>query len=392
MIARRSFLAAAKPLPTLRDQFPWAATQTYLNSAGYHPLSVRADRAMRRYLDSIVRGPGPGRLPFGEPEVAELKGLFGGLINARPHEIAVVMSTMAGENMVAEALQLEASGGNVVTDELHYHGGLHLYHELAKSGRLEVRVVKQKDWRTSPAGFERLVDRKTRLIAITLVSNINGHLADARALSDLAHAHGALLYADIIQAAGCIPVDVRKLGIDFAAAGSYKWLMGPAGMGFLYVKEELLDRLHVPHHGDGQYLDFVYHFFPNSPPGTRPFSFTRKPGAARFEPGQLPFAAMAAQAEALRLLRETGVGRIQAHSQPLTRRVCREVAALGYPCITPPDSPAPIAAFLAERPEALAARMKKARIEVKIKWKQLRVSPSIFNNGTDVDRLLEALS
>ena len=189
---------------------------------------------------------------------------------------------------MAAGLGLHRGAGNVVTDEFHYHGGTYIYRQLEAAG-LEVRIVKQHHWRTHLSAFEELVDNDTRLIAITLVSNINGFLADSKALSELAHAHDAYLYADVAQAAGCIPLNVRTLGLDFCCAGGYKWLMGLEGLGFLYVKEELQGEVLRPmQFGDRQYDDIEYHNFPGSPAGSADVTWELKPGAARYEIGTFP--------------------------------------------------------------------------------------------------------
>lgn len=393
VLARRGERSATAPdFASLREDFPWIENQIYINNAGVHPVSAPAARVIERHLAYKVHGPGAERLFIGEPEVEELKTLYGRLIGAKPTEVALVQSTLAGENVVAAGLGLHRGGGNVVTDEFHYHGGAYIYRQLEAAG-LEVRIVKQRDWRTHVRDFEELVDDDTRLIAITLVSNINGFVADSKKLSELAHAHGAYLYADVVQAAGCIPLDVRALGIDFCCAGGYKWLMGLEGLGFLYVREELQDDVVRPmQFGDRQYENIQYHNFPGSPPGPRDVTWEPKPGAARYEIGTLPYIVVASQLQSLKYILDIGVERIQAHATPLVERLLREMPALGYESITPPGQKTPLVAFLAPKPDELTAKLKRANVEIKVKWHQTRVSPSVYNNDDDIDALLDALS
>jgi selenocysteine lyase/cysteine desulfurase len=384
--------AADTDFATLRKDFPWIENQTYINNAGVHPVSAPAARVVEEHLAYKVRGPGADRLFIGEPEIEELKELYGRIINAKSNEIALVQSTLDGENVVAAGLGLHRGGGNVVTDEFHYHGGAYIYKQLQDAG-LEVRIVKQRDWRTHLNDFEELVDDNTRLIAITLVSNINGFVADSKKLSELAHAHGAYVYADVVQAAGCVPMDVRALGLDFCCAGGYKWLMGLDGLGFLYVKEELQDDvLHPMQFGDRQYDDIQYHNFPGSPTGDADLTWKPKPGAARYEIGTLPFIVIASQLQSLQYILDIGVDRIQAHATPMIERLLREMPALGYPSITPEGMQTPLAAFQAPNPEDLSAKLKRANVDIKVKWNQTRISPSVYNNDDDIDALLNALS
>jgi len=396
-LARRHLLAgfapaaAAAESDAVRGAFPLARKQVYLNSAGVHPLSTRVQRAGERYLAAQTFG-APHSDESGEAPVEESRILFARLAGARPSEIAIVQSTLAGENIVAAGLGLHDGKGNVVTDELHYHGGLYVYRSLERAG-LEVRVVKQKDWRIPASAIDAAVDRNTRLVAITLVSNINGFVHDARAVSAIAHARGARVYADIVQTAGCVPLALRDSGIDFAAASTYKWLMGLRGYGFLYVREELQETvLRRTQFGERQYSGFEYHNFPGSPPGPTPYSWKPAGGGRRYEVGNVSAIGAVCAAEALRYIHELGVGRIQERVMPLVKRIRREVPRFGLPCITPEESIAPMAAFLVEKPEPLRAKLARANVAVKIKWNQMRVSPSVFNTDADVDHFLNALA
>ena len=384
--------AAAPDFATIRKDFPWIENQTYIDNAGVHPVSAPAARVIEQHLSHKVRGPRADRLFIAEPEIEELKALYGRLVNAKSTEVALVPSTLAGENVVAAGLGLHRGAGNVVTDEFHYHGGTYIYRQLEATG-LEVRIVKQHHWRTHLSAFEELVDNDTRLIAITLVSNINGFLADSKALSELAHAHDAYLYADVAQAAGCIPMDVRTLGLDFCCAGGYKWLMGLEGLGFLYVKEELQGELLRPmQFGDRQYDDIQYHNFPGSPAGSTDVTWELKPGAARYEIGTFPNIVIASQLQSLQYILDIGIDRIQAHATPMVERLLREMPALGYPTITPPGMGTPLAAFQAPNPDELLPKLQRANVNIKVKWNQTRVSPSVYNNDDDIDALLNALS
>lgn len=387
---RRSLLAglaAAPMLPAARDEFAVTANKTFLNAAGYYPLARHVQAAAERYLAQAASGADPG-----EKLLDSARSEFAILTGVKASEITLVQSTMAGENVVAGGLGLHSGKGNVVTDELHYHGGLHLYESLAKSG-LEVRIIKQRDWRIDTAEFTRAIGKDTRLAAITLVSNINGFEHDARRIAEAAHRNGAYLYADVIQCAGCVPLNLRELDIDFAAASTYKWLMGLRGFGFLYVRSELQGRVLKPaQFGDRQYEDFEYHMFPGGVPGDGRWSKRAAGGGRTYETGNVSAIGAACAAESIRHIRSIGVAKIQADALELVERIRKEVPKLGYPSITPPESKAPIAAFLVKDSAATREKLRKANVDVKIKWNQMRVSPGIFNAMEDVERLLRALA
>jgi len=294
---------------------------------------------------------------------------------------------------VVGGLGLPQAGGNVVTDALHFEGSLYLYRELQKQG-LDVRIVMPRDGRIEMRDMEKVVDRKTRLIAVSMVSFINGFKHDLKAISDLAHAHGAHAYADIIQAAGCIPVDVHGAGVDCAACGSYKWLMGDMGLGFLYVREDLQGKVvKSTQYGWKQYRDFEYHTFPGDPPDPSPWTYERlQEAAGYYELGTIANSVSAGLGVSLQSIQALGVENIRARVKPLTDRLQRELPLLGYEPMTSPDTPTPIVAFIVKDPEAATSRLKKANVTAKIVHHQLRISPSVFNDQHDIDRLLNALA
>jgi selenocysteine lyase/cysteine desulfurase len=322
-----------------------------------------------------------------------VKATFASLINARPSEISFIQSTMVGENLVVSGLGLPRSGANIVTDALHFDGSMYFYGSLKARG-FDVRIVKPKNWRIELADMEKVVDRNTRLVALSSVSFYNGFQHDLKAVCELAHAHGAHVYADIVQAAGAVPIDVRQSGVDFCACSSFKWLMGDFGLGFLYVREDLLDRvLQRTQYGYEQTGDIVAHFLPNDPPAAEAYTWNVLPGAgAHFQVGTMSYAAMAALQQSLHNIQKIGVANIQAHRKPLLDRLQKEMPRLGFMPLTPPETTSPIVSFAMKDPAAVAGRMKKARITIGDSLNRLRVSPSVYNEQADVDRLLEALS
>jgi selenocysteine lyase/cysteine desulfurase len=374
-IARRQFVAtgvaAAGALPDItkaRADFPWASRETYLNTATESPLSTHTAAAMREYMDALVNGPDSARDKFENGRLmTSVKEMFARLINAKPSEIGFTPSTQTGENIVLEGLEVMA-GGNVVTNDLHYGGSLLNYRERQKLG-LDARIVAHKDYVMDFRDLERVVDRKTKLIAIAIVSNVNGYVHEIRKIADLAHAHGAYVYVDAIQAAGAVPIDVKAMGIDFLACSAYKWLMG-GRFGYLYVREDLQDPVLKAKLFGGR---------------------STPKGASRYEISTVSHLGCVCQSQALAYIHSYGVDTIRAHVRPLTERLLKEMPALGYPSITPKGNESPIVSFTVMDPAATKTKLQKAKVVVTM-GSTMRVSPSIFNNMSDVDRLLAALA
>jgi selenocysteine lyase/cysteine desulfurase len=303
-----------------------------------------------------------------------------------------MVCTKAGEAAVVNGLRIQESGSNLVTNDLHYAGSIHDYMGRRKAG-MDVRIVKHRDWRIDLRDMERVVNKKTKLISITLVSNVNGWVEDAKALSDLAHAHGAYLYADIIQAAGSVPVDVKALGIDFAACSNYKWLQGARGAGFLYVRQELqgsaVKDLSFP-----GYVRFNYSPWVTSPDAAAgEFPYVAAKNGGRYEPGNVSYVAYAGQYEALKRILALGPERIYAHTKALCDRLKSQLPELGYKLITPLDAPSSMVVAQARDLKGTQDKVRKANIQVTTTGEdRIRISPALYNNMEDIDRLLKALA
>jgi selenocysteine lyase/cysteine desulfurase len=198
---------------------------------------------MRDYVE--VRFAEPRRLWVTQEVENEAAALFAQLISAAPTDVAAVPSTMTGENLVCAALGIGPKAG-VVTDAFHYFGSLAKYGELRKAG-VPVAIVPPRGDRILPEDIAAAITPATRLVALSLVSSHTGFVHDLKQVCDLAHRRGVLVYADIIQAAGALPIDVRDSGVDFACCGGYKWLQGDFGVAFLYVSPAALPRLKRVH-------------------------------------------------------------------------------------------------------------------------------------------------
>ena len=390
--ARAADSAAPATLP-VTGQFVVDQFEVCLNNARWHPLSHGARKATTDYLDYKARGIWTQSPGMNSPESILVRQSFATLIHAQPAEIAFVNSTTAGENLVVNALGLQHPGkGNIVTDALHFEGSLYLYQELARRG-VDVRIVKPRGWQIHPGDLAAAVDKNTRLVAISKISYINGFEHDLKAVCDLAHAHGALVYADVVQAAGNLPIDVRQSNVDFLASATYKWLMGDFGLGFLYVRQDLLPHLQRPQMSFRQVDDFEYHAFPGDPAGAFPATYSQREDAAGyFEVGTYANGVLAALTYSLPWIHTLDPAAINRHALSLNDHLRAEMPRRGYPCITPETSRGSIIAFAVKDNAATAAKLHARKVDVGLSPGRMRVSPSFYNTMADADALLAALS
>jgi selenocysteine lyase/cysteine desulfurase len=165
------------------------------------------------------------------------------------------------------------------------------------------------------------------------------------------------------------------------------------GLGFLYVREDLLGRLPRSQYGFRQLSDVQYHVFPHDPAGDAVMDWTPLPSAGgHFEVGTVSNTTVACLNYSLDYITKLGVDNIQAHRQPLLVRLQKELPRLGFQSMTPIDSTSPIVTFAKEDTTEVAARLKQSRIDIAVYPHRIRISPSVYNDLADVDKLLEALS
>ena len=392
-LSRRDLVAGAAILPAVAGHAASTAdfrfAGVYLDAAFTHPTGRFAEQAAIAYAQARSEDP-QAVSPRRNARRAAVER-FARLINAAPDDIAVVPSTLEGENLVNAALGV-GPGVGVVTDALHYDGSLLLYGELARRGA-PVAVAKPEGGRVDLAAMRALIGPETRLVAVSLVSSTTGFEYDLAELCAIAHARGALVYADIIQAAGAMPVDVKASGVDFACCGTYKWLMGDFGTAFLYVRPDRLDRLKRVQVGWRQALRQESHALPLEPPGSILDDFALRSGASGlFEVSTPAWGALAVAAASLDHILTLGPDAIARRCRPLMEQLQAGLRGGGFEPLTPPDAKGPIFACAVPDAEArfgpaLAARS----VRISLYPHRLRVSPSIYNTPADIEALLKVL-
>ena len=360
----------------VRPDFPILENgRTYLNSAYITPCPREVAAAGAAFVQAKATRPITVAEMLGK--AGEVRAQFARLVNATPEEIGFVFATTEGENIVANTVPMN-QGDNVVVDNLHYEGALVVHRELEKRRGIELRIVEHRDGLVTPATIARRVDARTRLVSVSYVSSVNGLRHDVRALADIAHAHGALLHVDAIQALGMFPVDVRADDVDFLCSGTYKWLLGGFGVAPFYIRRRLLDRVPPDRFGIFQ--------IEAQEPGYR---FRLRTTARRHDYATLPFAEIHQLGAALQYLDKVGITRIQEHTLGLTRRLERGLLEQGHRLFTPRGNRSSVLCFYTTRPtNRVRAAFDDAKVDATIREGQVRLSIALFNNSDDVDRAL----
>jgi selenocysteine lyase/cysteine desulfurase len=368
----------------VRDEFPILATATYLNACSQGALSHRVRAAYEEYLAGWDENGAEWEHWVERAEAA--RAGFARLLHAVPDEIAVTTSVSQGVNAIVSALPLERGGRTrIVISEYEFPTVGQIAHAQELRGADVVHVRPEADGSIPVERFAEAIDERTALVCCTTISYRTGHRHDVAGIAEAAHADGALVLADSYQAAGAIELDTATLGADFVTGGTVKYLLGSAGLGFLWVRGSLLPGL-VPTQ-TGWFADediFRMDISDYSPHAT----------ARRFDAGTPPVPNIYAGVAGLSLVEETGVPAIEEHVSGLNTRLIEGLAGMGATVVTPAD-PArrgPLVCVRSTDAAALVASLAEERIICSLRDANLRVAAHFYNTAEDIDTLLDALS
>jgi selenocysteine lyase/cysteine desulfurase len=364
-----------------REEFPSAARLVHMNHAGISPVPRRVAAAIRRFADEALlldRGVYHGW----EDRAAAVRVAAARLINARASEIAFVANTSEGISLVAAGLPWE-HGDNVIALADEYPSNIYPWFGLRRFG-VETRLLARPQLRFGAADVAALIDRRTRVVAVSAVDWQSGFRADLAALGELCRARDVLFVVDGIQAVGALRVDVAASGIDVLAAGGHKWLLGPEGCGVLFVSERVVQRI--------QPLVLGWKSVENADVYL-PYHFELRADAARLEPGSAAHLGIHALGAALDLLLEVGVEAIEARVLELTERLAEELQALDARILSPllPTERSSILTFTLGDAPRLQQALTDAGIIVRQRLGGIRLAPHFYNDADDVARVVEAV-
>jgi cysteine desulfurase/selenocysteine lyase len=371
-----------------RDEFPSLSGVTFLNTAFCSPVATSVYKASQAFLDERMASP-DGMRAWDET-AEETRGLVAQLLGADPGEIAFATSAAMGTNIVAEGLQLKP-GDNVVLDDLAYPTDSLLWRRKAEHLGCEVRTVANIEGQVPFSALEAVVDHNTRLIAVSEVSYINGFRYELRRLADLAHVHGALLLSDSTQSIGAVRLNVRDADVDFVTCGAYKWLLGPIGVAFFYIKRELQDRFAPLGYGWKQISKYVYSDDRTKAPDVERCGFFED--ARRYEFASINLQGVYGLRAALQLVEEIGVDWIEQRTLDLNRMIRNKLLENGFELFTPFDAESGITTFFTEEEISLLEYLKDRNFSVTARagCEQVRVSPHFYNTEDEIDQFIHHL-
>lgn len=367
----------------LRGQMPIARRWAYLDHAAVAPLPEPAREAIVRWAEQ-ASGDGDIAWPGWAQQAEDLRRSFADLLGASLDAIALIHNTTEGINIISEGYPWE-EGDNVVTLADEFPSNQYAWMNLFNRG-VDTRRVATRGGAVDLDLVAAACDRRTRIISVSWVGYASGWRNDLDRLAELAHAHGALLFVDAIQALGVVPLDVRRTPVDFLAADGHKWLLGPEGAGVLFVRREHLDRLRP--------LGLGWHSVAHEHDFTR-IELVLKPSAARYEGGSQNMVGAIALNASLGLLARFGAASLCRRIFDVTDLACQRLEEMGARIRSDrsPEHKSGIVIFdfPGRDPQALRSQCLARGVVLSCRGGGLRISPHAYNDASDIDRLVEAI-
>ncbi len=378
--------------PALRKQFPVTERCIYLNTGWSGPSSREGVAAMQQRLEREAYD-GPTTLEVRNEKallVRRVRGAIAALIRADIDEVAITYTTTDCVNTVLRGIGLKP-GDNVVTCNLEHNAVMVPSYLTRNRDGIDLSIVRlspEQAAREVLDAFDAAITPATKLVLVSHVSYNRGTRLPIREITEIAHSRGALVAVDAAQSAGQIDFDVRDLNCDFHALPGHKWLLGPDGAAFLYVRSELIEFLQplAVVHGANRNYDFEGNFdYANDT--IHKFELTTHSGPV-----------LAGLEVSLQMVAQLGVPTIEARCLALADRFIAGLQRIDDVRITTPLDPALRSGIVTlairdhDPNQVAAALYASGRVIARVcNNRRVRVCFHIFNDESDVDRTLDAI-
>jgi selenocysteine lyase/cysteine desulfurase len=369
----------------IRALFPVTKHAIYLNNAAVSPPPLKTIEAIQSQLQDVSEN---GSVNFRNWVAVKdrARQLISGMLGARPEQVAFTRNTSDGLSTVANGLDWRP-GDNLVTFRNEFPSNIYPWLRVRDALGVEVRMCRERDGRIDLDEMVQLIDKKTRIVAISHVQYASGFRACLERLGRAARLHDALLVVDVIQGLGVIPLDVEAELIDVAAGACHKWLLTPEGVGLLYLSSRARERIQPTLVG--------WVSVPNAEDYNN-FEQGWNRGTLAWETGTGPASLLHGLEASLDLLTETGIPRIQSYLEALTDQLCEQLQKKNYEVVSSRRAGEKsqivcIRHTLGLTSMELYSHLKKRNIITAPRGDRLRISPHFYNTLEEIDELANAL-
>ena len=372
-------------IPCQRDLFDIPDDIAWLNCAYMSPLMRPVVEAGEAGIQGKVQPWAIAPRDF-FPAPEEARALFARIVNAEPGEIAIVPSVSYAMAVAARNLAAPANSRILLLDE-QFPSNVYAWRELAARTGARIDTVARPaddDW---TGAILAAIGPDVSIAALPNNHWTDGGLIDLERVGAGLREVGAALALDITQSGGALPIDVKRVRPDFLACATYKWLLGPYSLGFLYID---------PKHHEGEPLEHNWIARAGSQDFTGLVNYRDdfQPGARRFDVGEVSNFTLVPQAvAALRQILDWGVDNIQATLAARTGAIAARVRSLGIDSVSQGLRAGHYLGLRFEGgvPEGLPERLAAANIHVSVRGQSMRVTPHLYNTDADIDRLIGEL-
>jgi len=364
-----------------KNLFPTAQQMTYLDTAAEGLPLPECEGAFSQYCRAKARGT-PGRREFHAVE-AETLDLVARLLGTETANVAFLGCATDALNLLAHSLDW-APGDQLVISDLEFPSNVLPWLRLKQMG-VDVEVISGSRGALREEEIVARITSKTRLVSLSQVSYKTGaYLPCVGRIAAAARKVGAVLSIDATQALGRCPVSLE--GVDYLMSSSFKWLLGPHGLGIVYIAPEFRPRFKAANVGWYSVKDlFSPHRFE---------SYELKNGAACVAAGMPNFPSIYGLRQALQFLLQVGVERIDQELRPVVARLRQGLCELGVELLTPAGAEVAsgIVAFAHPRAVEIGAALEREGVIVWAGDGRVRASLHVYNDMSDVDRYLKILA
>ena len=367
-----------KEILAIRARFPIFQRAIYLNSCSQGALSDAVEKSMLELLEMWHRQGSPWDLWVEHYEVARKE--FAELIGAEADEIAILPSVSAGVSSLATTFDFTGRK-TVLMGEFEFPTMGHIWMAQRRRGA-NVQFIPSVDGQIPATKYAQSVDQDTLIVPVTGVCFSNGFRSELEGIVAAAHARGAYVLLDDYQDCGTRPRDVKALDLDFYTAGNLKYLLGAAGLAFLYVRKSLITSLNPAVSG---------WFAQQSPFDFATQRFEPAASARRLESGTPPIPSIYLGLAGVRLLKEIGLQNVAEHVKRLTVELRRGAQELGIVVKTPANSVGPLTVLQCRDVAGLVTYLAKENVICSSRHDGLRISFHVYNTIDDVKVVLRTL-
>jgi len=367
----------------IREHFPITKNHIFFNHASISPMPVDVVSAIGEFNQDIMNHGNMHERRWIR-QVEKTREMYARLINAEPEEIAFIKSTSQAIAIICKGMRFK-SGEKILTADVEFPANIYPWMAMTPKG-VEIKFVGAKEGRVDVKEIERSIDAKTKIIAISLVEYGSGFRNYVEEIGELCKKKGIFLYLDGIQGVGAIPVDVKKLNVDFMSVATSKWLFGPHGVAILYIRKDMIDEIKYEEIGWRLVIEEE---------SRKTIKVDSKINARKFEGDNANFAGVIGLGAALKLREEIGNSFIYRNLAKNVDLIFEELRRRGYLIFGPVNRCERAGIISVNHPEIsceeLLRRLLSENIIASIRNSHLRISPHFYQTEDEIEMLFEVL-